>query len=504
MAVMGRERSGRGGLARAVGGALSLIVVAAALAGIVLALGLGERAELELDDSGEIARGASAVVGSESDPLAWDRSRQADFEARAAVGTSHVIYAKSPGGVIESARRTAQWRGRIEAAAERRGVDADTLEAIIFLESAGRPEAMAGPTPESASGLGQILPSTGTELLGMRVDLDRSIRLTRRVARADNPRRANLLRERRAEVDERFDPDAAIEGAATYLEIAGQRFGADDLAVVSYHMGIGNLESVIRAYLRVPGDAPTGALVADRELTYAQLYFDSAPDRNREAHRILRGFGDESADYLWKVRASEGIMGTYRDDPDRLARNVALVTAKATLEELFHPEDETEAFEEPDDIRDAAAAGELVALPESPRLGWVPDRRMGELASELDEPVELYRTLRPEALATLSYIGARVRELSGADEPLRVTSTARDHTYQELLRTTNHEATAGYSLHATGWSFDVLRSYQNRHQARAFQHVLDRLSALAVIDYAVEPRAIHVTVSKLGEELLPD
>jgi hypothetical protein len=476
----------------------------AALAGIVLALGFGEREPLDLEEAGEIAGGAGAIVGSESDPLTWNRSRQADFEARAAIGTSHVIYAKSPGGVIESARRTAEWRGEIEAAAERRGVDTDTLEAIIFLESAGRADVTAGPTPESATGLGQILPSTATELLGMRVDLDRSISLTRRIARADRPRRANRLRDRRAEIDERFDPEAAIDGAATYLEIAGQRFGVEDLAVVSYHMGIGNLENVIRAYLSAPGDDPTGPLVATEELTYAQLYFDSAPDRNLEAHRILRGFGDESADYLWKVRASEGIMRTYREDRDRLARTAALVTAKATLEELFHPEEETEVFEEPDDIRDALARGDLVALPEAPRLGWVPHRRMGELAEELDEPAELYRTLRPEALATLSYIGARVRELSGSDAPLRVTSTVRDSPYQELLRATNSEATHGYSLHATGWSFDVLRDYQNRHQAVAFQHVLDRLSALAVIDYAVEPRAIHVTVSKLGRELLPD
>jgi hypothetical protein len=36
----------------------------------------------------------------------------------------------------------------------------------------------------------------------------------------------------------------------------------------------------------------------------------------------------------------------------------------------------------------------------------------------------------------------------------------------------------------------------------AFQFVLDRLSAIALIDYAVEPGAIHVTVSDLGADLL--
>ena len=70
---------------------------------------------------------------------------------------------------------------------------------------------------------------------------------------------------------------------------------------------------------------------------------------------------------------------------------------------------------------------------------------------------------------------------------------------------TNPEATSEYSLHTTGWSFDIRREYASKRQAVAFQHVLDRLSALALIDYATEPGAIHITVSELGAELLtPD
>jgi len=69
----------------------------------------------------------------------------------------------------------------------------------------------------------------------------------------------------------------------------------------------------------------------------------------------------------------------------------------------------------------------------------------------------------------------------------------------------NPEATSEYSLHTTGWSFDIRRDYASKRQAVAFQHTLDRLSALALIDYAFEPGAIHITVSNFGEELLsPD
>ena len=135
-------------------------------------------------------------------------------------------------------------------------------------------------------------------------------------------------------------------------------------------------------------------------------------------------------------------------------------------------------------------------------LGWEPDPDIGELAAELDQSPELYRALRPEALATLTYLAGLVRNISGAATPLQVTSAVRDREYQEALLGVNPEATSEYSLHTTGWSFDIRRDYESRRQAEAFQYVLDRLRALALLDYATEPGAIHVTVSNLGGELL--
>lgn len=99
-------------------------------------------------------------------------------------------------------------------------------------------------------------------------------------------------------------------------------------------------------------------------------------------------------------------------------------------------------------------------------------------------------------------MGALVERLSDATKPLNITSTIRDRSYQELLVASNPEATQEYSLHTTGFSFDILRDYQNDAQAEAFQFALDRLRALGVIDYALEPKAVHVTVSPLGAELL--
>jgi soluble lytic murein transglycosylase-like protein len=485
--VQEQER-GRDFYTRAVAGTLALLAAAGVIAAIALAIGLGDREPLEVTVA-RVSSAASAAAEPDADPLAWAPSRREDFEDRAAIGLSHVIYEMSPDGVVASAERTETYRDAIEAAAEDHGVDPDTLEAVIFLESAGRPEVIAGPTPESASGLAQILPSTATDLLGMSVDLPASIAITERIPDSRSPAQTDRLLAQRAAVDQRFDPDAAMDGAARYLEIAQERFGGEDFAVASYHMGIGNLEGVIDAY----GDDPS---------SYAQLYFDSGIDSHQEAWQTLQGFGDESADYLWKVFASRQILERYRDDPGALAATAELATNKATMEEVFHPENETPVFDTPADIAEATEDGELLPLPNEPVLGWEPDPDIGEVADQLDQPRELYRALRPEALATLTYLAGLVRNISGAATPLQVTSAVRDRTYQDLLVQQNPQATPEYSLHTTGWSFDIRRDYESREQAEAFQYVLDRLRALALLDYAVEPGAFHVTVSNRGAELL--
>ena len=79
----------------------------------------------------------------------------------------------------------------------------------------------------------------------------------------------------------------------------------------------------------------------------------------------------------------------------------------------------------------------------------------------------------------------------------------RDGAYQSLLIRTNGEATRGFSLHTTGWTFDVARMYRSKRQAQAFQFMLDRLRSLNAIAWVREPDAIHITVSSDAEVLLP-
>jgi hypothetical protein len=526
---------------RGLGGVALLVVVAALVAYAVLGLtGLLDRDERS---SGQIFAGAVAGDSAE-DPFAWTAERRRGFEDAAADGFSHVLYELSPGGVLASARRTARFRKPIERAADEHGVNADLMEAMVLLESAGRPQVIAGGTdPANASGLAQIVASTGIDLLDMRIDLARSRELTDRIL--SSSARAERLRQRaarepgrqrrkaakkarrliaraeaaerdartavreRVRADARFYPPDALDGMARYLEIADRRFGREDLAVTSYHMGIGNLGDVVTAYVS-PEEAelPLRDLIELRDLSYAQLYFDSSPVQHEAAWAILAGLSDDSSTYYWRVRAALEIMRLFRQDREELKRLAALHGNKASAEEVFHPEGDARVFDDPGELADGLDSGELVRLPAGGKYGFAVGRQLGELARQLGVDRSLYKALRPEAMAALIYMSGRVQAItgtqgkSGRKQRLTVTSAVRDRAYQAALVGRNPEATPAYSLHTTGYSFDILRDYANDRQAGAFQFALDRLRALGLIDYAVEPEAIHVTVTNRADRLL--
>jgi hypothetical protein len=437
--------------------------------------------------------GLAPARGPGRDPLAYRPGAEEMLSARAAAGLSHVLYAKSPGGALATAARVARFRPLVETAARRHGIDPDMLEAIAFLESAGRPDARASNDLTGAVGLTQILAQTGSGLLRMHVDVARSTRLTKKLGRAYAKGRlgqVTRLRAQRRRADARFDPAKSLAATCRYLRFAKEKLGRDDLAVESYHMGVGNLQSALADY---GGGA----------VSYAALYFGSTPLRHSRAFARLAALGDDSATYLWRVLAAREIMRLYRDDRAELLRLQGLHARKATAEEVLHPRGATKIYAAPGDIAAARARGELRPLPaNAAELHLRVDPSMGELARRLHRRRVLYRALRPEALAALIYIAAGAHEISG-QSPLIVTSTVRDLRYQRLLVKGNIQATRHYSLHTTGYSFDILRRYKSRAQAGAFQFMLDRLTALNLISWAVEPSAIHVTVSSEARRLLP-
>jgi hypothetical protein len=418
----------------AVVGALTLLVVAVILA--VRGCTSGEQ-RLALPGSNQLAWSEH--------PLAYLPSRPAAFTARAVSGSANVLFVKSPGGVVATAARVAAWRPLIDAAAKGSGFDPALIEGLVFLESAGYPNALAGPDAADAAGLTQILAQTGQSFLGMHIDLARSRHLTALIDAAYSAGHAALmarLQRQRARIDDRFSPRLALAATIRYLTTARRDLGGrSDLAVVSYHMGIGNLQHVLSLY---GGGA----------VPYVQLYFDTAPDQHGSAYSLLSGFGDDSSLYWWRVLGAEQIMALYRSDRTALARLAALETAPGvgSNAEVLHPPSVTGSF-----------AGGGPPLPAQP----------GMYGLAYAAGVARSRSLRAAAGDALAVLGFRVRQLGGGSAPLKVAGIiGRD-----------------------GYSFAIARKYASVRQADAFQAVLDRLQALNLIAWTRTPTTIDVTVA---------
>jgi hypothetical protein len=242
---------------------LLLVLIAIAIAGAISAIGGGSLPKPPPAGPAQLAGGG--------DPFGYVSSREASYVARATAGNAHVLFVKSPGGVVATAARVASYRRLIDQAAAGSGIDPNLLEGLTFVESAGQPQVIAGSDPAAAAGLTQILAQTGQGLLGMHIDLAKSRKLTGQIdSVAAGSRTGTLapLLARRAAVDDRFNPAKELAATVRYLKLAQRRFGRQDLAVESYHMGMGNLDQVLADY---NGGHP---------VSYAQLYFDSSPDRH--------------------------------------------------------------------------------------------------------------------------------------------------------------------------------------------------------------------------------
>ena len=268
------------------------------------------------------------------------------------------------------------------------------------------------------------------------------------------------------------------ELAATvrYLKIAERQFGRPDLAIESYHMGIGNLHQVLDLY------------DGGRPVPYAQLYFDSAPTRHAAAYRRLSSFGDDSWTYYWRILAAVGIMHLYRTNRPELARLSTLQTADDAGGSALHPT--ARPFADPAALAAAYQRRTIVPLPSNAAaLGLIIDPGMGTGAKALGAPRSLYRGLRPQALRVMIELAAQVRRVSGLrDAPLRILSTVTDARFAAQAGLSDPPA-------QTGWAFSVARRYVAPAQAQAFQSILDRLESLNVIAWAREPDAIRITVA---------
>ncbi len=401
-----------------------------------------ELTRLPRDAAGRAAAAAAAARIARAQAV-YDAGLSAD----ASRAFDRGLFVASPGGVLATAARVARWRPLVVRAVRGTGIGPNLLEAVVFVESSGYRTARAGRSLASAAGLTQLT-AAGARSLGL--------------------------------FHGRFVPRAELRATARYLARARNRLGRLDLAVASYHLGIANLRR-----------AENG-----RALSFADLYFGSAPDRDAAVWRRLSRNGVTARDYYWRVLAAERVMGLYRHDRGALLYEAHLQARKNSAEEVLHPRAATPRFHSPRELATAWRRHVLVAIPRDASVTHVKvSRFLGQLAQRLGRSRRLYAGLRPPARDVLLAIGRRVYQLSHVRQPLLVTSAVRDDRYQRLLMRVNANAARTYSLHTTGYAFDILRRYGSARQAAAFQFVLERLQALGAIAVIQEYAAMHVAVS---------
>lgn len=424
-------------------------------------------------------RGAAArlfIVRAQAEQARRQRAAQA-LGRDAAAGFDRGFFTASPGGVVESAARVAQWRPFVMRATRGSGVSPAVLEAMVFAESSG----LAAATGGSKAGLTQLAPARAKRF-GLRVNRHKSAQLTRQIAHTFRVVHARQLRRWRSRYDQRFAPARELRATVRFLVHARRVLGRVDLAVAAYHLGIDNVRRAA---------AMDGAI--ESSPSYAQLYFSSSPHRRTAVWRRLGAGGETARDYYWKVTAAEHVMRLYRHGA--LSYTARLQRNKNSAEEVIHPRSRTPRFRTPTAIARAWRHHVLRAIPlDVSRTHVALSRSLGEEARKLGRSRRLYRGLRPAALDVLLYIGRRVHDLSDGRR-LLVTSAVRDNRYQRVLMRVNANAARTYSLHTTGYAFDIARSYASARQAAAFQFVLDRLTAANAIAYIREAAAIHIAVA---------
>jgi hypothetical protein len=400
------------------------------------------------------------------------------IDANAARAFDRSFIVSSRHGVFAAARNVVAWRRLALRAAEGTTVDARLLESLIYVESGGAAGAVAG----DRAGLTQLTPVQARSV-GLHVNARASAKLTREIGwwvHHGSYREARRLARARAHVDRRFSALAELRGTVRYLERAQRSLGRLDLAVASLHLGVSGLRGTVERF---------GA----KDVSYGQLYFGSAPDRRPAVYRRLTAHGEAAYDYWWHVLAAQRVLDLYLGNPQKLAWEDRQQHRKSSAEEVLHPRPVAHEFRTNAQLARAWKRGVLHWIPNAPARTGITVEHLGGMMPLRER--KLFHGLRPAAMNVLFLIGQRVRQLSGESQPLHLTSAVRDDTYQGALEGVNAFAARTYSLHTTGFTFDLGRATLSPRQEQALRLVLDRLTALNAVAYIEEPYCFHVTVA---------
>jgi hypothetical protein len=400
---------------------------------------------------------------------------------------------------IASARRVndPKIQALIHSAAQSSGFPATTLEAIIYLESWGDPNAES---PAGPKGIMQIADATAKDMglsivHATRYKITHEKVLVKSKSKSTKPKYKTVTHKEPYTVlvrDDRLVPSRAIPAAAHYLAGLEQKFGGEDWAIFAYHCGVGCVTYMKELTSRAHG-------VPANEITVPRMFFSCSPNWNRELYQTIQQqmLRDYSPTYYFRIERAAQLLALYRQNPEELAalqreyKNqwAAGPRAPHRLSAWLRPDDLI--YRTGADIRANPGSRLIKAADSADYLGY-------SLRLSPD-----YSQASPAALGTLTYIAFETRRLceernSGNEifQPLTVSALVEPADYAQL-QPSQHEAFA----HSSGEVFDLNISRLPAGELECLRFVLDDLGWSGYLGFVEDgPDRLHIGCSPESRE----
>ena len=391
----------------------------------------------------------------------------------------------------------------IRAAAQSSGFPASIIEAIIYLESWGDPNAES---PAGPRGIMQIADATAHDM-GLSIVHATKYKITReRVLIKSKKKNAKpkyqivTHKEPYTVVvrDDRLVPERAIPAAARYLASIERKFGGEDWAIFAYHCGTGCVTYMKELTTRARG-------VPKDEITVARMFFSCSPTWNRDLYQAIQQqmLRDYSPTYYFRIQRAAQLLALYRQDPADLAalqqeyKNQFASGPRAPhrLSAWLRPDDLI--YRTGEDIRANPGARLMKAADSAEYLGY--SLRL----PPADSAVADYSQASPSALGALTYIAFETRRVfeernwpGETFQPLPVVALVEPVDYARQ-QTSQHEALA----HSSGEVFDIDIGRIPAGELECLRFVLDDLGWSGYLGFVEDgAERLHIGCSPESRE----
>jgi Transglycosylase SLT domain len=380
---------------------------------------------------------------------------------------------------LNGARRVTEpkLQALIRSASQSSGFPAPVLEAIIYLESYGDPNAES---PAGPKGIMQIADATAHDM-GLSIVRATKYRITHEKVlvksknKSTKPKYKIVTHKEAYTVvvrDDRLVPERAVPAAARYLASLERKFGGEDWAIFAYHCGTGCVTYMKDLTSRAKG-------IPNDEITVARMFFSCNPTWNRELYLAIQQqmLRDYSPTYYFRIQRVVQLLALYREEPGEL------VALQEEYKNQFaagpRAPHRLSAWLRPDDL--IYRTGEDIRANPGDRLMKAADSA-GYLGYTLQLPpieaaVADYSQAAPAALGTLTYIAFETRRLfeernapGEVFQPLPVIALVEPQDYARQ-QTSQHEAFA----HSSGEVFDIDTGRIPSGELECLRFVLDDL-----------------------------